>query len=163
MSEEVLREESVEIVTRAPEETIRLGKIIGELLRPGDVVALIGDLGAGKTTLAKGIAAGAGVEDESEVTSPTFVLVNEYFAGTLGLELYHIDAYRLNSPAEFEQLGFDDLCRPDSVVLIEWADRVESVLRTVPAIRIELSHEGPMQRSIALENISSAIRAALTE
>ena len=70
--------------------------------------------------------------------SPTFVLVNEYFARSLGLELYHIDAYRLNSPAEFEQLGFDDLCRPDSVVLIEWADRVAGCL---PRERLEVDME----------------------
>ena len=152
----------VVLTSDSPERTIEIGRSLGGALQGGEVIYLIGPLGSGKTHLIQGIARGAGVEETTAVISPTFVLVNEYFAPTLGLELYHIDAYRLNSPAEFEQLGFDDLCRPDAVVLIEWADRVLSVLQNVPAIRVELSHEGPTQRMLVVKNISPAIRAALT-
>ena len=152
----------VVLASDSPERTMEIGERLGAALRGGEVIYLIGPLGSGKTHLIQGIARGAGVEETTAVISPTFVLVNEYFGRSLGLELYHIDAYRLNSPAEFEQLGFDDLCRPDAVVLIEWADRVLSVLRNVQAVRIELSHEGPTQRTIVVKNISPAIRAALT-
>ncbi len=153
---------TMELTSDCPERTIEIGRRIGSELQGGEVLYLIGPLGSGKTHLIKGIAQGAGVGETRSVISPTFVLINEYFAHPLGLELYHIDAYRLNSPMEFEQLGFDDLCRPDSVVLIEWADRVLSVLGDLNAIRIELSHQGSMQRGILLKNISSAVAAALS-
>jgi tRNA threonylcarbamoyladenosine biosynthesis protein TsaE len=146
MSEEVLREESVEIVTRAPEETIRLGKTIGELLRPGDVVALTGDLGAGKTTLAKGIAAGAGVEDESEVTSPTFVLVNEYPGR---FPVYHVDLYRLQEAPEAEDLGWEEFIFGEGVSLLEWAEKIPGIL---PEERLEvrISWIGPGERKFLI-------------
>lgn len=153
---------SIVLESDSPERTLEIGHKIGAALQGGEVIYLIGPLGSGKTHLIQGIARGAGVEESTAVNSPTFVLVNEYAARFLGLDLYHIDAYRLASPTEFEQLGFDDLYRPDSVVLIEWADRILSVLRDIPAIRIELSHEGPTQRKILLTDISPAIRAALT-
>lgn len=154
--------DSLILESDSPERTMEIGRTIGASLQGGEVIYLIGPLGSGKTHLIQGIARGAGVEESTAVNSPTFVLVNEYTARFLGLDLYHIDAYRLASPTEFEQLGFDDLYRPDSVVLIEWADRILSVLRDIPAIRIELSHEGPTQRKIVFTHISPAIRAALT-
>jgi tRNA threonylcarbamoyladenosine biosynthesis protein TsaE len=100
--------------------------------------------------LIKGIAAGAGAEDLTSVTSPTFVIVNQY-AGRL--DIYHIDAYRLNSIAEFEALGFDDLCYPQSAVLIEWADKIEAALHDTPYIRIDLAHGGAHQRTIHIQNL----------
>ncbi len=154
--------DSLVLESDRPERTLEIGHAIGSALQGGEVLCLIGPLGSGKTHLIQGIARGVGVEDSIAVNSPTFVLVNEYFAASLGLDLYHIDAYRLASPVEFEQLGFDDLCRPDSVVLIEWADRILSALRDMPALRIELSHEGPFRRRIVVKNFSSAIGAALT-
>jgi len=84
-----------------------------------------------------------------EVNSPTFVLVNHYVGR---LDLYHIDAYRLDSVAEFEALGFDDYCRPDAVVLIEWADKVEGVLAAVDPVRIHLEHAGATRRIITVRN-----------
>src|SRR5512136_1371056 len=110
------------VTSRSPEETIELGRRIGSRLKGGEVFAICGPLGSGKTHLIKGIAAGAGAEDLRSVTSPTFVIVNEYKGR---LDIYHIDAYRLKSLAEFEMLGFDDLCYPQSVVLIEWADKID--------------------------------------
>jgi tRNA threonylcarbamoyladenosine biosynthesis protein TsaE len=126
-----------------------LGRALGGRLRGGEVLAIVGPLGSGKTHLIKGIAEGAGAPDARQVNSPTFVLVNEY-AGRL--DLYHIDAYRLDSVAEFEMLGFDDLCYPESVVLIEWADRVEAAIAATNPIRITLSHAGPHTRTIHITN-----------
>jgi len=146
MLKETSREESVEIVTHGPEETIRLGKSIGGLLRPGDVVALIGDLGAGKTTLAKGIAAGAGVEDESEVTSPTFVLVNEYQGR---FTVYHADLYRLQESREVEDLGWEEIIFGEGISLLEWAEKIPGIL---PEERIEvrISWIGPGERKFLI-------------
>ena len=134
-----------DIVTNSVQETIELGVKIGSQLRGGEVIGIIGNLGSGKTHLIKGIASGAGAGDSRAVTSPTFVIVNEYSGR---LDIYHIDAYRLESVAQFEQLGFDDLCYPGSVVLIEWADRVEGALKGIDWLRVELSHQGPARRSI---------------
>ncbi len=94
-----------EIISGSVERTIEIGSEIGSQLRGGEIIALTGPLGSGKTHLIKGIAAGAGAKDLRDVNSPTFVIVNEY-AGRL--DIYHIDAYRLNSVSEFEMLGFDD-------------------------------------------------------
>ncbi len=127
-----LKEENWEILTRSPKETLRLGKFLGELLKPGDAVALIGDLGAGKTTLAKGIARGAGVEDEGEVTSPSFVLVNEYEGR---FPVYHADLYRLEQAREMEDLGWEELIFGNGIALMEWAEKIPGVL---PDERIEI-------------------------
>jgi len=138
-----------DIISNSPDETIELGRNLGSQLKGGEVVAICGPLGSGKTHLIKGIAAGAGAADSKHVNSPTFVIVNEYVGR---LDIYHIDAYRLDSVSEFEMLGFDDFCYPQSVVLIEWADKVESVLRTLDYIRIELEHAGETKRSIHIIN-----------
>jgi tRNA threonylcarbamoyladenosine biosynthesis protein TsaE len=139
-----------QITSNSSTETIEFGRKFGSQLKGGEVIALVGPLGAGKTHLIKGIVAGLGAEDAAnEVTSPTFVLVNEY-AGRL--DVYHMDAYRLDSIAQFEQIGFDDYCHPGSVVLIEWADKVEQALAGVNYIKIELSHLGPTARKICVTN-----------
>ncbi|MBN2181820.1 MAG: tRNA (adenosine(37)-N6)-threonylcarbamoyltransferase complex ATPase subunit type 1 TsaE [Sedimentisphaerales bacterium] len=142
-------------VTNSPAETIELGRKIGSRLQGGEVIALYGPLGSGKTHLIKGIAAGAGAEDGRAVNSPTFVIVNEYLGM---LDIYHIDAYRLNSVAEFEMLGFDDYCYQQSVVLIEWADKIESALETLDYIRITLEHGGRSSRVIHIENVPKYIK-----
>ena len=138
-----------DITSNAPEETIEFGQSLGSQLKGGEVVAICGPLGSGKTHLIKGIAAGAGAKDAKHVNSPTFVIVNEYKGR---LDIYHIDAYRLDSVSEFEMLGFDDFCYPQSVVLIEWADKIESVLKTLNCVRIELNHAGETIRSIHVKN-----------
>jgi tRNA threonylcarbamoyladenosine biosynthesis protein TsaE len=136
-------------ILNSPEETIEFGRNLGAKLRGGEVIAVCGPLGSGKTHLIKGIAAGTGAEDPSYVNSPTFVIINEYSGR---LDIYHIDAYRLDSVAEFEMLGFDDYCRPGSVVLIEWADKIESALQGIDYIRIALDHTGETKRAIHIEN-----------
>ena len=144
------------VTTNSADETISLGQRIGRQLKGGEVIALVGPLGSGKTHLIKGIVKGLGAEGAAnEVTSPTFVLVNEY-AGRL--DIFHIDAYRLDSIAQFEQIGFDDYCYPGSVVLIEWADKIESAIKGISFIKIELSHLNPTSRSIHITNAPDYIR-----
>ncbi|MHC4653896.1 MAG: tRNA (adenosine(37)-N6)-threonylcarbamoyltransferase complex ATPase subunit type 1 TsaE [Planctomycetota bacterium] len=138
-----------DIISNSPQETVEFGRRIGSQLKGGEVIGICGLLGSGKTHLIKGIAAGAGAQDSKQVNSPTFVIVNEY-AGRL--DIYHIDAYRLNSIAEFEMLGFDEYYRPQSVVLIEWADKIESALQAIDYIRIELQHAGETKRKIHIKN-----------
>jgi tRNA threonylcarbamoyladenosine biosynthesis protein TsaE len=141
--------------SNSPDETIELGRRIGVQLRGGEVIAVCGALGSGKTHLIKGIAAGAGAQDSARrVNSPTFVIVNEY-AGRV--DIYHIDAYRLNSVAEFEMIGFDDFCYPQSVVLIEWADKIESALEGIDYMRLELFHAGDTQRRIYINKAPAHI------
>lgn len=118
------------------EMTHDIGRRLGARLAPGDVVALIGPLGAGKTALVRGMAEGAGVADPREVHSPTFVIVNEYESGP-PLRLYHIDAYRLRNWTDLEALGFDEMLA-QGAALIEWADRVEPLL---PADRLTITIE----------------------
>ncbi|MBI4581164.1 MAG: tRNA (adenosine(37)-N6)-threonylcarbamoyltransferase complex ATPase subunit type 1 TsaE [Planctomycetes bacterium] len=111
------------------EATRRVGRRLGSHLRVGDVVALVGPLGSGKTTLVKGVAAGAGVSDLRQVNSPTFVIVNEYDAAGRpdALHIYHIDVYRLRGSDDLDAIGFDEMCRHGAVV-VEWADRVVDLL-----------------------------------
>lgn len=138
-----------DIISNSAEETIEFGRKLGSKLKGGEVIGICGPLGSGKTHLIKGIADGAGAKNPKDVTSPTFVIVNEYKGR---VDIFHIDAYRLNSVAEFDMLGFDDFCYPQSVVLIEWADKVESALETLDYIRINLEHAGETIRRISLRN-----------
>ena len=143
------------LTSNSPEQTVELGHRIGSQLRGGEVFAIYGPLGSGKTRLIKGIATGAGAEDLRNVTSPTFVIVNQYEGR---FDIYHIDAYRLDSLAEFEMLGFDDFCYPQSVVVIEWADKIEPAIRNIDFIRIELAHAGEHTRTIRIRNLPPYIR-----
>jgi tRNA threonylcarbamoyladenosine biosynthesis protein TsaE len=139
----------LDVISKSVEETIELGRRIGVQLKGGEVIAVCGVLGSGKTHLIKGIATGAGAKEAARrVNSPTFVIVNEY-AGRV--DIYHIDAYRLNSALEFEEICFDDFCYPQSVVLIEWADKIESALVGIDYMRIELFHAGDTLRRICID------------
>jgi tRNA threonylcarbamoyladenosine biosynthesis protein TsaE len=110
-----------EITTHSPEETTAFGRTLTELLAPPKLVLLRGDLGAGKTTLIKGIAAGFQAASEEDVTSPTFTLVHEYRGP--GANIYHIDLYRVDTHRQLETLGIDDLFTENSVLLIEWGEK----------------------------------------
>ncbi|MGC2021472.1 MAG: tRNA (adenosine(37)-N6)-threonylcarbamoyltransferase complex ATPase subunit type 1 TsaE, partial [Candidatus Sulfotelmatobacter sp.] len=116
-----------EITTRSAEETIAFGRTLTEMLAPPKLVLLRGDLGAGKTTLVKGIAAGFGAAEEEDVTSPTFTLVHEYRSPRANL--YHIDLYRVDTQRELETLGLDDLRAEGSVLLIEWGEKFARLVR----------------------------------
>jgi tRNA threonylcarbamoyladenosine biosynthesis protein TsaE len=110
-----------EFTTKSPEETIVLGKKLANLLTPPKLVLLRGDLGAGKTTLVKGIAIGFQAASEEDVTSPTFTLIHEYRGPSA--TLYHVDLYRVDTLRELETLGLDDLIGEHSVLLIEWGEK----------------------------------------
>jgi tRNA threonylcarbamoyladenosine biosynthesis protein TsaE len=129
------------------EATQALGQRLGRLLFPGAVVALVGPLGAGKTHLVRAIAEGLEVPDSRCVTSPTFVLIQEYPGR---LPIYHFDAYRLTGAVPFADLGAHEYLEGDGVCLVEWADRVEPCL---PAdhLRITLAITGPTTRQACLE------------
>ncbi len=152
-------------ISESPEQTRQAGAVIGERLSTGDVVALRGPLGAGKTEFVKGLAAGLGVPEDQRVASPTFVLVREYVGR---LTLFHIDAYRLSGASDLVDLGFDDICStPDAAVAVEWADRVHAALPG-ETLRVELMHRGDDRRSIRFTSPSrhpatAAILAKLAE
>jgi tRNA threonylcarbamoyladenosine biosynthesis protein TsaE len=138
-----------------PAATEALGHRLGGLLFPGAVVALVGPLGAGKTFLARAVALGLGVPDGRVVTSPTFVLVQEYQGR---LPVYHFDAYRLRGEGEFADLGAQEYFEGDGVCLVEWADRVPGCL---PAERldVELSVTGETSRRARIEGQGGLYRA----
>lgn len=115
----------ISIVSHSPDETAAWGRKLGTLLEAGDVVALIGELGAGKTTLAQGIARGAGIPEESYIASPTFTLINEYRGR---VPLYHLDFYRIEGPSDCAGLGLEEYLGGAGVALIEWADKHEALL-----------------------------------
>jgi tRNA threonylcarbamoyladenosine biosynthesis protein TsaE len=110
-----------EFVTHSPEETIALGRTLAVMLAPPKIVLLRGNLGAGKTTLVKGIAEAFHAASEDDVTSPTFTLIHEY-RGPEAI-LYHIDLYRVDTPRQLETLGLDDLIAENSILLIEWGEK----------------------------------------
>jgi tRNA threonylcarbamoyladenosine biosynthesis protein TsaE len=112
------------VITASPEQTWRVGELLGARLGPGDMVCLYGDLGAGKTSFSYGVALGLEVK-EQYITSPTFTFVNEY---TGRVPFYHIDLYRLTDPDELENIGFEEYIDSDGVTVIEWADRAEDEL-----------------------------------
>ena len=113
------------LISTSPETTFQIGKMLGEALHAGDVVALRGDLGAGKTCCAQGIAVGLGVPDRRLVTSPTFTLIQEYQGR---LPIYHFDAYRLTKEEDLDELGVEEYVHGEGITLIEWAERVPSCL-----------------------------------
>ncbi len=120
----VIEKGSFEVISRSPTQTRRVGMRLGELLQPGDVICLEGNLGAGKTTLVQGIASGWGSYDS--VTSPSYVLVNVYRRMDQS-QIFHLDAYRLSGPEEAVDLDLDAMIS-QGPLLIEWADRIQSAL-----------------------------------
>ena len=121
------------IVTSCTEETLRFGTFLGRQLTSGDVVALNGDLGSGKTCLTQGIAKGLDVPQGFYVTSPSFALVNEYPGR---IRLFHLDFYRMGDISELDDIGFDEILAVEGIVVIEWADKFPSAL---PSERLDIS------------------------
>ena len=114
------RGKTVKIISPTPHETERIGSLLGTVLIPGDIIALSGELGSGKTTLVRGLAQGMGFSGD-EVASPSFTLVNEYPGP---LPLFHIDLYRLGNERELHEIGYEEYISETGVVVIEWADRI---------------------------------------
>lgn len=114
----------MELIVNNIDETIAIGRQIGELAKAGDIICLTGDLGAGKTHFTKGIALGLNIKDD--ITSPTFTIVNEYDGGRL--KLNHFDVYRVNDPDEIEAIGFDEYIFSEAVTVIEWANYIDVLI-----------------------------------
>ena len=132
-------------VTHGPEETEALGERLAQRLRPGDVIAFYGDLGAGKTAFTRGLARGLGVTEP--VTSPTYTIVNEYLGGRL--PLFHFDMYRLGSAEELFDIGWEDYLERGGVCAVEWSENVEEAL--TGAITVTIRRLDDSQREIILE------------
>jgi len=148
-----------EIVTCSAEETIARGRQLGVALKPPALILLSGDLGAGKTTLTKGIASGLGAAEEDEVTSPTFTLVHKYDRGA---RVYHVDLYRIGDLHDLETLGLEDVFSERAIVIVEWPDRL--TLRTDwPAVRIHLEHVAEDERRIIIDDPASVMLPQLAE
>ncbi len=136
----------MEIVSESTVQTRALGKRIGKLLKRGQVVALVGELGSGKTVLAQGIAMGLGVSPRAYPRSPSFVLINEYKGK---FPVYHFDLYRLNNIRELESIGYREYFYGQGVAVIEWAQKVEEALPDY-YLRVELYFHGKRDRLIKL-------------
>lgn len=121
----IIAEGSLDFLSHSPEQTLRIGVRLGELIQPGDLVCMAGDLGTGKTTIARGIARGWGSLDL--VTSPTFVLINEYRRAD-SARLYHFDAFRLSDPVEAVDIGLLEMLEDSGSILVEWPERVADVI-----------------------------------
>lgn len=133
------------MISNCVEETFQLGKKIGEHITPSTILALSGDLGAGKTALSQGIACGLGIQEQ--IVSPTFTLIQEYQGGRL--PFYHMDMYRLETEQEFMQLGLEDYFNSNGVIVIEWAERLGHLLPP-DHILIDIQYLGEQQRKIAI-------------
>lgn len=134
-------------ISTSTEDTVTLGKQIAGFLEPGDVVALQGGLGSGKTYLAKGIACGLGINET--LTSPTYTIICEYQIDYLCSTLFHIDAYRLKTSEDFEQIGGREIINSNGISLIEWSDRIQDSLPD-NAINVTLNISGPSSRLIKI-------------
>jgi tRNA threonylcarbamoyladenosine biosynthesis protein TsaE len=139
----ILDRNSLEIISRSTEQTRRVGMRLGSMLKPGDVVCLIGDLGSGKTTLVQGLAAGWGTLDP--VSSPTFVIVNLYRRLDRS-QLFHLDAYRLSGPAEAADLDLDAML-DEGALVIEWADIIVEALPQ-ECVTVNLRYVDEFQRDL---------------
>ncbi len=134
------------LISRSPEETHALGRKLGEVLSPGAVLYLTGDLGSGKTMFVKGLALGLGVPDTCYVTSPTYTLINEYQGKC---PLYHLDLYRIGDSSEIFDLGIEEMAESGGVMVIEWPDRLPDDF-VAPDIRICIEVLSDDSRNIIL-------------
>lgn len=146
----ILDQHAFDFLSRSPEQTRRIGARLGQILTPGDVIGLHGELGAGKTTLVQGVAQGWGSLDD--VSSPTFVLVNEYRRAD-GVRLFHMDAYRLESNPEAAELDIDRMVS-EGALMIEWPERIEGVLPT-EILRVSLEYVAEEQRQMRFQACGS--------
>ena len=138
---------------RSKADTERIGRAIGQVLRGGEVIALTGELGTGKTCMVRGIAQGVGLSPE-KVSSPTFTIIQEYDSHP---SIVHVDLYRLENPSEIEDIGLSSYFDTNHVVIIEWADRAEIIQLPNDRLILELSHAGRHYRQIRLR--SSGIKS----
>jgi tRNA threonylcarbamoyladenosine biosynthesis protein TsaE len=148
----------LKINSRSVQQTQELGAQLGKILRAGDVVALQGELGAGKTNFVQGLARGLGIAED--VNSPTFILANEYYSGRL--PLFHIDAYRVSDAAEAEGFGLDDYLNGNGATVIEWAERVRAALPR-DVLWIQFEYAGENERALQFHALGKESAARLNE
>lgn len=141
------------LISNSAEDTQIIGKIIGEYLLGGDVVALIGELGSGKTCITRGIARGVGVPEKYRITSPTFTLINEYPGKKT---LYHLDIYRLSGQQDLEDMGYEEYFYSDGITVIEWAEKIEEILPE-ECFTIRLTYLGENRREINISGRKNKI------
>ena len=147
-----------EIITHSSDETIARGRELGAALKPPALILLSGDLGAGKTTLTKGIASGLGAAEEDEVTSPTFTLVHKY---DRGVRVYHVDLYRIGDSHDLDTIGLEDVFTERAIVIVEWPNKL--TLRTDwPVVRIHLDHVSEDERRISIDDPANILLPQLT-
>ncbi len=151
------------ITTKNPEETDSLGKNLGKLLEPGDIVLLFGDLGAGKTTLTQGLCKGLGLPDGEYIRSPTFTLINEYQGK---FPIYHIDLYRMEGLEEIESLGLEEVLFGKGVSIVEWSEKLfpvdnplTPILGIEERIEVRITCEHEFQRSFSIQPVHMAARS----
>lgn len=137
---------ALKIISPTPQETERIGSLLGTMLIPGDVIALAGELGSGKTTLVRGLAQGMGFLSE-EISSPSFTLVNEYQGP---LPLFHIDLYRLGDVRELHEIGYEEYISEAGVAVIEWADRIRNAIPN-ESLWITLQYQSEESREIVMQ------------
>lgn len=150
---------ALQIETHSSANTRALGRYLSEVLPPVGVVLLIGELGAGKTTLAKGIVEGLGVAGADDVSSPTYTLIHQYGEP---VRVYHIDLYRLETVKEVRRLGLEDLFEEPVLVLIEWGERFRELMPE-DAIEIRLTHLGDDTRKIDISGLTASLRGFSAE
>lgn len=145
----ILREGELDIISHSREQTERLGARLGKLLQAGDVIALSGDMGAGKTVFSSGIGKGFGAQ--STVTSPTYNLVHQHRRAADDVLLYHLDCYRLQGVLDAESIGIEDILDGSHIVVIEWAERIKELLNDDDYLWIELRVIEDTRRNFILE------------
>jgi len=141
--------------SHSAEDTIAQGRALAALLEPPRLILLSGELGAGKTTLAKGIISGLGVAREEDVLSPTFTLVHLFQRAHPPLKVYHIDLYRIDGREDLATLGLEDLFDEPSIILVEWPDRLAALggQNDWPVTRIQLTHDKNESRMLQIEDL----------
>ena len=138
--------EKIVVISRSPDETISLGKRVGELLRPRDVVSLFGGFGSGKTCLTQGIVRGLGAGDGEYVRSPSYTLMNQYVGR---VPIYHFDLFRINDLIEMEELDYEEYLYGNGVTIIEWAEKIQPILPT-NRLDIKMAIMNDREREITL-------------
>jgi tRNA threonylcarbamoyladenosine biosynthesis protein TsaE len=137
----------LKMISGDPTKTFYIGRILGEALTAGDIVALTGELGAGKTCFTQGIARGLGVPEVYQITSPTFTLVNEYPGR---LNLIHLDVYRLSSSRDLQDLGYEEFFFGKGVTVIEWAEKIQDIIPE-KSLSVTMAYLDQNQRSIDMK------------